>query len=248
VIVGGTDDAESAVIQTALEHRGMPATTVDARSLSTVGSVSVGLAGAGLIDSTDVYAEDVSVVWLGRHSQSLCGSAMDDLWDGLDAPILPALPCVLLRAMDKKRQNYSANEVGFATERRVNALDEISVAVVGDKVFAVSRRSNAVYALPRIQRGQCKSLLSLHGLECAVLEFAVTDTNDLVFRGFNPLGDYASIEHRSGLPVRRAIVDLLLSSNEILDTMDHYNVMTERKRKSAQRCHPANGRLKLVRS
>lgn len=239
VIVGGPDDEESAAIQMLLEQRSVQATAVDVRNLSTVGAVSVGLANAGLIDGAGVYAEDITSVWLGRRGASLCGSALDDLWDSLDVPVLPALPCVINRALDKKRQGFAANEVGFATDRRVNARDEISVAVIGDKVFAVSHRYDTVYALPRVQRGQCKSLLSLHGLECAVIQFAVTHASELVFRGMDPLGDYMAIENVSALPVYRAIVDLLTTPKESFEFMDRFT--------TSQRCHPANMRLKLVR-
>jgi hypothetical protein len=116
-------------------------------------------------------------------------------------------------------------------QQHVRKRCDIRVTVVGDRVFAVEIDSQSVpeaatdwrvasanvphrsHVLPtRIVAG-CLALCRRLGLRFGALDFAIDQTGEYVFFEINPSGQWAWLELATGVPIARAIADLLRSSS-----------------------------------
>jgi len=110
---------------------------------------------------------------------------------------------------------------------------ELRITVVGEKIFAaaidpthnkikniVDIRDNpieeiphSVYDLPENIVNLCRALLKMLGLKYGTIDMIVTPDNEFVFLEVNPVGQWLWIEQSTGLPISKAIAELLIATN-----------------------------------
>ncbi len=261
LILGGPGDDSADAIQHELERRGAAVARFDPDSFSSVGAVSLALGGAGRLDGVlspggrAVYVEDISAVWFGRPGRFAANPVLEDLWDVLDAEMLPAAPLILERASHNLRQQRAANDVGFQVSGTGgDARPQMRVVVAGDKVFAVAVTSSttptpiAAYVLPAEDAARCKELVKALNLEYATIDFATMPENQLVFLRLDPHGRFNDIEKTTSMPIGRAVAELLISrSQAAMPITEHAAALVDNIRKhsffSASRSrHPSTVR------
>lgn len=119
---------------------------------------------------------------------------------------------------------------GIVQEFLPKAAD-VRVTVIGDEVFGVLIDSQAVprsstdfrlgaralayrpYEVPDGDAARCRSMLRLLGLNYGAFDFGLAPAGELVFFEVNPNGQWGWLEEATGLPMRRALINLLLSGS-----------------------------------
>ena len=118
-------------------------------------------------------------------------------------------------------------------QERVDKDFELRIVVFGGRLFAARiesqqseesridwRRGQRTRALswgvydlpPRVEAG-CLSLMASLGLTFGAIDMIVTPAGDHVFLEVNPNGQWAFVEFETGLPLREALIDMLVSGN-----------------------------------
>jgi ATP-grasp ribosomal peptide maturase len=105
---------------------------------------------------------------------------------------------------------------------------ELRVTVVGNRTFCVSIDSQAsddtnvdwrrdilkcrhkVFELPEDTRRRCVALVRDLGLSFGAIDLVLTPGDELVFLEINQGGQWAWLEHETGVPIRDALIDLLV--------------------------------------
>lgn len=105
---------------------------------------------------------------------------------------------------------------------------DIRVSVFGERVLAVRIESqtsslakvdfrrdartvaHASHELPQSISEKCASLVSELGLQFGAIDLALLDDGSYVFFEINPNGQWGWLEEKTGQPLRRALIDLLL--------------------------------------
>jgi glutathione synthase/RimK-type ligase-like ATP-grasp enzyme len=110
---------------------------------------------------------------------------------------------------------------------------DVRVTVIGDEAFAVAIESQEVLAsevdwrrgdvdelghrvedLPCDLARRCVDLVSGYNLRFGAIDLARRPDGGYTFFELNPNGQWAWLEQRTGLPLRRRLADLLLECNE----------------------------------
>lgn len=104
---------------------------------------------------------------------------------------------------------------------------ELRITVVGNQVFAaeIDSQSNPntiidwrrdidnvphrIFNLPETESERCLKLVRSFGLNFGAIDMIRTPENDLVFLEINPNGQWAWIEDATGMPISKAMVNLL---------------------------------------
>ena len=113
-------------------------------------------------------------------------------------------------------------------QERIHFHSELRVTVVKDKVFSVQLDSNAsstnyddIHRIPlsRLKKTpvqlekdfeqRCIQLIDSFGLDYGAIDFVIDKNGRTYFLEVNPTGGWLWIEHGTGLPITRAVVDLL---------------------------------------
>ena len=105
---------------------------------------------------------------------------------------------------------------------------DVRVTVIGNEVFGVFIDSQAAkrssvdfrlgardlayrpHALSDADADRCRKLLQHLDLRYGAFDFGLTSTDELVFFEVNPNGQWGWLEEATSLPMRRALIDLLL--------------------------------------
>lgn len=105
---------------------------------------------------------------------------------------------------------------------------DVRVTVIGTEVFGVFIDSQAARAssvdfrlgardlsyrafdVSSGDAGRCRAMLSALGLQYGAFDFGLTRAGEMVFFEVNPNGQWGWLEQATGLPMRRALVELLL--------------------------------------
>lgn len=111
----------------------------------------------------------------------------------------------------------------------VKKAADIRVTVLGDKVFSVLIESqkevtaqvdfrvgarhvpHLVHQLPDTVEIMCKKLISILGLKYGAIDLALMEDNSYIFFEINPNGQWGWLEEKTGLPMRRALLDILFT-------------------------------------
>lgn len=224
LILGGPGDKSAEALQTYLQRRMHAVARFDPDGFSGIGAISLALGGAGRLEGVatsggrDVYIEDIKAVWSGRPGRFAANPILDDLWDAIEAPMLPGTPSALHRATHLLRQQRAANEAGFEVST-ANVRPQMRVVVAGDKTFAVAVTSStsptpiAAYALPPTDAMKCRTLLQSLELNYATIDFATLPDNRFVFISLDPYGHFDDVEETTGMPVTRAVGEMLVTQS-----------------------------------
>jgi glutathione synthase/RimK-type ligase-like ATP-grasp enzyme len=109
----------------------------------------------------------------------------------------------------------------------VSKKTELRLVIIGSEIFPVQifsqhvpestvdrrrgygRLRYRVYQLPRDVRERCLRLSDRLGLASATVDLVITPEDEYVFLGINPSGKWLWLETMTGLPMIRAMADLL---------------------------------------
>lgn len=239
LILSGPGDSHAGRVQAELQRRGVKVAGFDPDQFSALSGVGLALAGAGVLEGSidpqghPVQLEHIHAVYCGHPTLATC-SHLDELWEIMDVGVVPGMPSVVERAFDVERQRHFARVVGFRLmDDHLAGLispTRLRVVVVGYRVFgaalppAVSAPlSRSLWdacidedgispaVLPVALAERCRDLVEHMGLEFATLDVALDADGNAVFCGLNPFGHFGCIEDGTGMPVTRAVVDLLLT-------------------------------------
>jgi hypothetical protein len=237
LILSGSADTHARRVQQELERRGVPVGRLDPDLLSTLSTLEVSMTGTGLLEGSvdskgrPVQVEHVRAVYCAE-SGALGGHAtLDELWEVLDVGVVPGLPSIVEKARDSVRQAHAAAAVGFdLRSERQELPTRVRVVVVGYRVFGaalapapaeplslniwdacVDGDGISPAVLPVTLAERCRDLVENMGLEFATLDIALSSDGTAVFCGLNPYGHFACIEDSTGMPITKAVVDLLLT-------------------------------------
>ncbi len=238
LILSGQGDTHAGKVQAELERRGIKAGRLDPDSFPGLSGISLSLTGAGVLEGSigpgggPVQIEDIHAVYCGRPTTS--HPVLDELWDALDVGVVPGTPSIVERSFDMDRQKYFATRVGFETFSKKTDphayVSRVRVVVAGYRVFAASLGFSSIEPLslnmwdpcidsegisaaviPVSMAERCREMVEEIGLEFATLDLAVGPDGKALFCGLNPFGHFACIEDKTGLPITRAVADLLLT-------------------------------------
>ena len=128
---------------------------------------------------------------------------------------------------DLEQVKYSPNFV----QQKIHKVYDVRVTMVGSKPFAVRiesqgedltktdwRRGQAILQhepidIPESIEKKCKLLMGILHLRYAAIDFAIDENGEYIFFEINPNGQWAWIEHLTGLPISNEIVNLLINKN-----------------------------------
>jgi hypothetical protein len=258
LILSGSGDDHAHRVEAELGRRGISVGRLDPDRFSALSGVEVSLTGSGLLEGSvgangaPVQVEHVRAVYCGESSNSGSNPYLDELWDVLGIGVVPGMPAIVERARDSERQAHVAASVGFDLRSDAEELPtRLRVVVVGYRVFAaalapspgeplsrnlwercVDRQGISPAVLPVAIAERCRDMVEQMGLEFATLDVAVNGDGNAVFCGLNPFGHFACIEDGTGLPITRAVVDLLLT--EAAEGAASTPVVTHPSRRSRQ--------------
>jgi hypothetical protein len=235
LILSGPGDDHARRVQAELERRGISVGRLDPDQFSALSGVEVSLTGTGLLEGSvgangaPVQVEHVRAVYCGESGNSDSNPYLDELWDVLDIGVVPGMPAIVERSRDSERQAHIAASVGFDLRSESDELPtRLRIVVVGYRVFAAALSSGEALSrnlwercvdrdgispavLPVVLAERCRDMVEQMGLEFATLDIAVGTDGAAVFCGLNPFGHFACIEDATGLPITRAVADLLLT-------------------------------------
>lgn len=220
LILSGTGDTHAGRVQAELERRGVAVSRLDPDRLSTFDRLEL-----------QQEAEHVRAVYCGEPDTPATHAQLEELWEMLDVGVIPGTPSVVERARDSELQACAAALVGFDLRSERDELPtRIRVVVVGYRVFAaallpspaeplslniwdacIDRDGISPAMLPVALAERCRELVEQMGLEFATLDIALNGDGTAVFCGLNPFGHFACVEDGTGMPITRAVVDLLLT-------------------------------------
>ncbi|MGW2542661.1 hypothetical protein ACWC5I_17725 [Kitasatospora sp. NPDC001574] len=112
----------------------------------------------------------------------------------------------------------------------IDKSHEVRLTVVGDRFFPVEIHAGSDAAridwrtdyksltyrpttVPAPVRERVSAFMRAFGLDFGAFDFIVTPAGDWRFLEVNPNGQWSWIEHRTGVPISRAIADLLEKGN-----------------------------------
>jgi hypothetical protein len=111
-------------------------------------------------------------------------------------------------------------------QRQVAGSKELRVTVVGEQCFAAefearghvdgrldSTATYRAHRLPAEVEGKLGAMMHKLGLRYATIDLRLDPHGDYVFLDLNPQGQYLYVEIRTGQPITRALVDLLVGAN-----------------------------------
>jgi len=131
---------------------------------------------------------------------------------------------------------FSVSDIGFAPgapQRLIPSARELRITVFGEQVFACrilaqerdeTRSDRRVHdwedpesfppheatTIPDDLAESCRLLVRDYGLAYGAIDLVVTPEGEHVFLELNPNGQWAWIEERTGLPLGRALIDVLV--------------------------------------
>lgn len=237
LILSASSDEHARRVQAELDRRGVATGRLDPDRFSSLSGVEVSLTGSGLLEGSvgkngaPVQVEHVRAVYCAEPGNSGSNPYLDELWDVLDIGVVPGMPAITERSRDTVRQAHVAAQVGFDLRNDSDELPtRLRVVVVGYRVFAaaltrspqeplslnlwercVDRNGISPAVLPVALAERCRDMVEQMGLEFATLDIALNIDGTAVFCGLNPFGHFACIEDGTGMPITRAVVDLLLT-------------------------------------
>jgi hypothetical protein len=104
----------------------------------------------------------------------------------------------------------------------------LRVTVIGDQCFAAefvpsghvdgrldSTAAYRAHRLPAEIERRLGAMMSILGLRYATIDLRLDSEGDYVFLDLNPQGQYLYVEIRTGQPMTRALVDLLVGADEV---------------------------------
>jgi hypothetical protein len=113
-------------------------------------------------------------------------------------------------------------------QRQVTGSVELRVTVIGDQCFAAefvpsghvdgrldSTAAYRAHRLPAEIERRLGAMMSILGLRYATIDLRLDSEGDYVFLDLNPQGQYLYVEIRTGQPMTRALVDLLVGADEV---------------------------------
>lgn len=127
----------------------------------------------------------------------------------------------------------SISECPGTLQRFVEKKSDIRVTVFGDRLFAVEidsqnsesskvdfrfgarYLSHRVYALPREIADRCIQIVAKLGLKFGAIDLALMRDDTYVFFEINPNGQWGWLEEKTGLPMRKALLDLLFQGGGV---------------------------------
>ncbi|MEC4813244.1 MAG: MvdD family ATP-grasp ribosomal peptide maturase [Scytonema sp. PMC 1069.18] len=126
-------------------------------------------------------------------------------------------------------------------QEKVPKALELRTTIVGQRVFtaAVDSQSNQKatydwrrqgltlinawrpYSLPQDVESKLLQLMAFFGLNYGAIDIILTPDGRHVFLEVNPVGEFFWLERNPGLPISRAIADILLTDQQTLRSHDH---------------------------
>ena len=132
----------------------------------------------------------------------------------------------ITKAITKKEAEYNINYLQNKIEKRY----DVRATFVGDRCFAVAIESQQLKEtcvdwrkgehilqhtpidLPKNIQEKCISLMKRLDLHYGAIDFVLDNDGNYIFLEINPNGQWAWIEHLTGLPISKEIVKCLCSS------------------------------------
>jgi len=134
-------------------------------------------------------------------------------------------------SVDDLKDEAAIRQTACMFQKHVAKDIELRLTIIGEQIYAAAiysqelaitetdwRRGQGVvryekYVLPSDIASKCLALLKLLGLVFGTVDFIVTPDGEYLFLEVNPSGQWAWIEDATGLPLTRAMADLLVSQS-----------------------------------
>jgi len=153
------------------------------------------------------------------------------IYKSIKSPRVPLRPdkhtTVFTSVLDNSQQMDGLISCPGILQQFVEKLADIRISVFGKKVFAVrieSQQNDAskidfrmgaryvdhlIHELPEDVSDKCKKLVDKLGLLYGAIDLALLEDGSYVFFEINPNGQWGWLEEKTGLPMRRALLDIL---------------------------------------